>query len=223
MPDNDRSRPHGVDALPVSKRRSAYHQLAAPEETYTRAWIETDWEMGSRKHNRLPCWLRHIAKMALLFDWCLLAYYFEGMARATLRGPAWSIACGALLATIVAATAFSYLVSTGRRLRTYKNHDGTVSVREADALTQILLITAVAGLAILGTIAFFFTRSQMVYLLGPPLDLASLITALASSVLVFSGNCLIIGIYAKDGSNELHRLNKLSRAARCSVNSAPTQ
>lgn len=171
-----------------------------PEEVYTRGWIETDREMGSRKHVRLPGWMRLIPGFVLLCDWCLLCYTFDGMVSAASSSPAWDLAAGVSLATVAMASMYGCLVTAGQRLRAYKGHNGMVSIREADVKTLRLVFSSILGLAILGAVTFITMRS-----------LVGMLIALLLSTLVFTANCLLIGICAHDGSNELHRLNKLAR------------
>jgi hypothetical protein len=187
---------------------------AQQEAIAERARIENDTKQGSRKHLRVPGWLRHVPRLVLLFDFFLLLYFFAGITDVNWQSPlSANLAFAILLAAMVTVLSYGFLSFTGHRMRTHKDHSGAVPIGELDFLSKTAVAAALLVIAILATLMFTRMRTEVIYALGPASGSAALVIALTLAVVSVAANLLVVGIHAHDGSDQVERLNKLSAAA----------
>lgn len=189
------------------------------DEEAQRSQITRETAMGSRKHRRLPRWQRWIPKFVLFFDLCLLLYFFAGVTNVDWQSPlSMNLAFAIALAAMVTLLAYGFLAFTGHRMRSHKNHVGTVHRDELDGLTKATFGTAMAVVTVVAALMFFRIHSEVVNVLGPSAGGNALVIPLAVSVVSGVANYLVVLIHALDGSDEVHRLERLAdathRAAR---------
>ena len=116
------------------------------DEEEQRQQINRETAMGSRKHRRLPRWQGWIPKFVLCFDFALLLYFFAGITNVDWQSPvSMSLAFAITLAGMVTVLAYGFLSFTGHRMRSYKNHAGTVHLDELDGFTKAAFGTAIDG------------------------------------------------------------------------------
>lgn len=185
------------------------------DEAAQRAQIETERRDGSRKHHRLPAWIRHIPKLVMVFDFCLLLYFFSGVTDVNWVAPlSAALLFALLLAATVTAPAYGLFSYTGHQLRLYKDHSGAVRLGEADGLTKIATAACVVGIAILSSLMFVRMHAEVINALGSRASGTAILIALTLATVSVLANFLVIGIHAHDGSYEVDRLNKLSATVR---------
>lgn len=185
------------------------------DEEEQRQEIRWQAEMGSRKHRRLARWQRWIPKFVLCFDFALLLYFFAGITNVYWPSPlSMSLAFATALAAMVTVLAYGFLAVTGHRMRSYKNHAGTVHLDELDGFTKAAFGTAMAVLTVIAALMFLRIRSEVLGALGPGAGVTALVIPLAVAVVSAVANYLVILIHALDGSDEVARLDKLAAATR---------
>ncbi len=184
------------------------------DEIAQRAQIEAETQRGSRKHHRLPGWLRRVPKLVLLFDFFLLLYFFAGITDVNWSSPLSAVlAFAVLLAAMVTVLSYGFLSFTGHRMRSHKDHSGAVRLDQLDDLSKASMLVAVAIVGILAALMFTRMRIEVVYALGPGSGGAALMIALTLATVSAAANFLVVGIHALDGSDQVERLNKLSATA----------
>jgi hypothetical protein len=185
------------------------------DEDEQRQQITRDAAMGSRKHRRLPRWQRQIPKFVLFFDFALLLYFFAGVTNVDWQSPvSMNLAFAAALAAMVTVLAYGFLAFTGHRMRSYKNHAGTVHLDELDGFTKAAFGTAMTVITVLAALMFLRIRSEVTIALGAGAGASALVIPLAVAVVSAVANYLVVLIHALDGSDEVSRLDKLAAAAR---------
>ena len=202
---------------PDGGKRTVKQTLADEEEQ--RGQITRETAMGSRKHRRLPRWQRWIPKLVLFFDFCLLVYFFAGVTNVDWQSPlSMNLVFAIALAAMVTLLAYGFLAFTGHRMRSHKNHVGTVHLDELDGLTKAAFGTAMTVVTVFGALMFFRIHSEVAGALGLGAGTTALVIPLAVSVVSAVANYLVVLIHALDGSEEVHRLERLAdathRAAR---------
>jgi hypothetical protein len=198
---------------PDGGERTVAQTLADEEEQ--RNQIRHETAMGSRKHRRLSRWQRWIPKLVLFFDFVLLLYFFAGVTNVDWQSPlSVSLAFAAALAAMMTVLAYGFLAVTGHRLRSYKNHMGTVHLDELDGVSNAALVTAIAVVIVVASLMYFRIRSEVTGALGPGAGATALVIPLAVSVVSAVANDLVVLIHALDGSDEVHRMERLAAAAR---------
>lgn len=191
------------------------------DEQKQRAEIDQERANGSLKHRRLPRWIRRIPKYVLAFDLCLLLYFFAGITDVNWASPlSLALAFAAVLATMVTVLSYGFLAFTGHRLRSHKNHAGTIHRRDVDAVTRAAFAIALVVIAVLATLMFLRMRAEVLYALGAQAQLTALTIATAIAVVSAVANFLVIAVHGLDGSDEVARLDKLSAAIRRHVTKA---
>lgn len=184
-------------------------------EAAQRAKIDGETGDGSRKHLRLPRWIRWIPKYVLAFDFCLLLYFFAGITNVDWSSaPSMALAFAAVLAAMVTVLSYGFLAFTGHRLRNHKNHAGTVHHDELDGFTKVILVVAIAVIVIIATLMFLRMRTEVLYALGAQAGMTALVIAVALATVSAAANFLVIAIQALDGSDQTARLDQLSATAR---------
>jgi hypothetical protein len=184
------------------------------DEAAQRRDMENDMVRGSRKHQRLPRWLGRLPRVVLAADFGLLVYFFAGITDVNWASPlSVSLAVAVLLAVMVTVPTYGLLTFCGHRLRSYKDHTGTVALSEADVLTRLAVAAAVVAIAVVATLMFARMRTEVDYALGPGSSGAATLIAAVIAVVSAAANLLVIGIDAVDGSVETARLEALSAAA----------
>ena len=185
------------------------------DEEEQRQQINRETEMGSRKHRRLPRWQGWIPKLVLAFDFALLLYFFAGITNVDWQSPvSMSLAFAITLAGMVTVLAYGYLSFTGHRMRSYKNHAGTVHLDELDGFTKAAFGTALAVIAVLAALMYLRIHSEVIGALGLRAGITALVIPLAVAVVSAIANYLVVLIHALDGSDEVARLDKLAAATR---------
>ena len=171
-------------------------------EAAQRARIDQDRACVSRKHYRLPRW---IARYVLVFDFCLLLYFFAGITDVRWASPvsqALALAIG--LAAMLTLLSYGFLAFTGHRLRSHRNQ----------AVFVIALYVIAAMLVLLRI------RDEIVDALRVLAQITALVIDAAVAVVSAADNFLVITVPAFDGSDQTARLDKLSATARRPVNRA---
>jgi hypothetical protein len=185
------------------------------DEEEQRRQINRETALGSLKHRPLPRWQHGIPKLVLFFDSALLLYFFAGITNANWQSPlSVNMAFAIALAAMVTVLAYGFLAFTGHRMRSYKNHAGTVHLDELDSFTKAAFRTALTVIAVLAALMYLRIRSEVIGALGPQTGMTALVIPLAVAVVSAVANYLVILIHAFDGSDEVHRLNKLATATR---------
>lgn len=198
---------------PDGGERTVAATLADEEEQ--REQISRQTGLGSRKHRRLARWQRWIPKFVLCFDFALLLYFFAGITNVYWPSPlSMSLAFATALAAMVTVLAYGFLAVTGHRMRSYKDHAGTVHLDELDGFTKAAFGTAIAVLTVIAALMFLRIRSEVIGALGPGAGASALVIPLAVAVVSAVANYLVILIHALDGSDEVARLDKLAAATR---------
>jgi hypothetical protein len=198
---------------PDGGERTVAGTLADEEEQ--RQQIGRQAGMGSRKHRRLPRWQRWIPKFVLFFDFALLLYFFAGITNVDWQSPlSMNLAFATALAAMVTVLAYGFLAFTGHRMRSYKNHAGTVHLDELDGLTKAAFGTAIAVIIVLAALMYLRIHSEVINALGPQAGATTLVIPLAVAVVSAVANYLVVLIHALDGSDEAARLDRLAAATR---------
>ena len=184
-------------------------------EAEQRDQIDDETGRGSRRHHRLARWMRRIPKFVLFFDFCLLLYFFGGVTDVDWASPlSANLAFATALDAMVTVLSYGFLAFTGHRMRSHKNHAGTVHLDELDGLTKAAFGTALAVIGVLAALMFIRMHTEVVYALGPQAGVTALVIPLAVAVVSAVANYLVVAVHALDGSDQVARLDKLSRAAR---------
>jgi hypothetical protein len=206
-------RQHDLVAHPDGGREVVSRML--DDQTHQRAQIAADIAEGSRKHQRLPRWMRKMPMLVLLVDFSLLLYFMAGITNVNWVKPASvSLAFAVSLAAMMALLSYGFLNFTGHRLRAHKGHSGGIHFDALDRLTKTTAWLAGADIAAITTIMFTRMRSEVLYALGPHAWATALIIALMLAVVGALANFLIVAIRAIDGSDEVDRLESISAAIR---------
>ena len=185
------------------------------DEVEQREQISRETAMGSRKHRRLPTWQGWIPKFVLAFDFALLLYFFAGITNVDWQSAvSMSLAFAITLAAMVTVLAYGFLAFTGHRMRSYKNHAGTVHLDELDGFTKAAFGIAITVIAVLAALMYLRIHSEVIDALGSRAGLTVLVIPLAIAVVSAVANFLVVLIHALDGSDEVARLNKLAAATR---------
>ncbi len=185
------------------------------DEEEQRQQINRETGMGSLKHRRLPRWQHWIPKFVLFFDFALLLYFFTGITNVNWQSPlSMNMAFATALAAMVTVLAYGFLAFTGHRLRSFKNHAGTVHLDELDGFTKAAFGIAITVITVLAALMYLRIRSEVIDALGPQAGVTALVIPLAVAVVSAVANYLVVLIHTFDGSDEVHRLNKLATATR---------
>ena len=185
------------------------------DEEEQRQEISRETAMGSRKHSRLPRWQSWIPKFVLSFDFALLLYFFAGITNVDWQSAvSMSLAFAITLAAMVTVLAYGFLAFTGHRMRSFKNHAGTVHLDELDGLTRAGFGIAMTVITVLAVLMYLRIHSEVIDALGGQAGATSVVIPLAVAVVSAVANFLVVLIHALDGSHEVARLNKLAAATR---------
>ena len=186
----------------------------AQDEARQRAQIKDDCASGSRKHQRLPRWLGRIPQLVLVVDFCLLLYFFAGVTDVDWSSPlSADLVFAVLLAVMVTVLSYGFLAFAGHRLRSHKDHSGTIPLADLDGITKTSAAAAIAAIIVLSALMFTRMRTEVLYALGPHAWATALLIALTLAVVSALANFLVIAIHALDGSDQVARLEALSAAA----------
>jgi hypothetical protein len=185
------------------------------DEEEQRQQIKDETDLGSRKHRRLQRWQGWIPKFVLAFDFALLLYFFAGITNVDWQSPvSMSLAFAITLASMVTLLAYGFLSFTGHRMRSYKNHAGTVHLDELDGFTKAAFGTAMAVITVLAALMYLRIHNEVISALGPRAGVTALVIPLAVAVVSAVANYLVVLIHALNGSDEVGRLDKLAAATR---------
>lgn len=202
--------------LPGGVRRTVAETLADEERLHERIIEETSHR--SRKHLLLPLWLRLVPEIMLYVDLVLLMDLFARIFDVHWGRPSSNLVIAGTLAGAVTVLAYSSLAFTGGRIRTYKNHEGTIHFDELDGLTKLCLGGAGVLTILLGVLMYLHIASEVPdsHRAGATALLVSLTVAGVSAI----GNMLVVLIHALDGSDETARRRELAAATRRPVRRA---
>lgn len=185
------------------------------DEEDQRQQINRETAMGSRKHRRLPRWQGWVPKFVLCFDFALLLYFFAGITNVNWQSAvSMSLAFAITLAGMVTVLAYGFLSFTGHRMRSYKNHAGTVHLDELDGFTKAAFGTAMTVITVISALMYLRIHGEVIDALGPQAGVTALVIPLAVAVVSAVANYLVVLIHALDGSDEVARLDKLAAATR---------
>ena len=203
-------------------------------EAQLRSLIDVDREMGSRKHDRVPAWMRFLPRLVIMLDFCIFAYYFGEITDENWGSPLSAHLTLAILLGGTATTAIvGLLLCAGSRLRVYKDHSGVVRIRDIDALTGAMASGSFAMIAVFCALLFVRMRADIADALGAAAAEKAILIASMLAVVSAMGNVLVMVTRSRDGSDDLARLEALSAAAArtrqrgaaaaCSCRSASTR
>jgi hypothetical protein len=185
------------------------------DEEEQRQQVSRETAMGSRKHRRLPQWQGWIPMFVLFFDFALLLYFFAGITNVDWQSAvSMSLAFAIALAGMVTVLAYGFLSFTGHRMRSYKNHEGTLHLDELDGFTKAAYGTAMTVITVLAALMYLRIHSEVIDALGPQAGVTAVVIPLAVAVVSTVANYLVVLIHALDGSDEVARLDKLAAATR---------
>jgi hypothetical protein len=185
------------------------------DEEEQRQLVTRETAMSSRKHRRLPRWQGWIPRFVLLFDFALLLYFFAGITNVNWQSAlSVSLAFAVTLAGMVTLLSYGFLSFTGHRMRSYKNHAGTVHLGELDGFTKAAFGTAMTVVAVLAALMYLRIHSEVIDALGGGAGLTALGIPLAVAVVSAVANYLVVLIHTLDGSDEVARLDGLAAATR---------
>jgi hypothetical protein len=177
--------------------------------------ITRERDMGSHKHDRLPRWQRWIPKLAALFGFILLLYFFAGGTNVDWQSPvSMNLAFAGVLAAMVTVLSYGFLAFTGYRFRAHKSSEGAPDLHELDGLTKAASGAALAVIAVLAVLMYLGTRREVLDTLGGRAGESALVIPLSVAVVSVVANCLVVLIHAFDGSDEVARLDRLAAATR---------
>jgi hypothetical protein len=175
--------------------------------------IRQQMACGSRKHHRLPRWQRWIPRIVLAFDFALLLYFFAGITDVDWQSPlSMNLAFAIALAAMVTVLAYGFLAFTGHRMRSHKNHAGTVHLDDLDGFATAAFGTALAVITVLAVLMFLRIRGEAID--AAQAGATALVIPLAVAVVNAVANYLVVLIHALDGSDEVARLDRLAAAIR---------
>ena len=109
---------------------------------------------------------------------------------------------------------YGFLSFTGHRLRSHKNHAGTIHREDLDGVTGAAFVISIVVIAVLAVLMFTRIRTEVFDALGAQAQITALVIAGAVAVVNAVANFLVICIHALDGSDHTARLEKLSAAVR---------
>jgi hypothetical protein len=185
------------------------------EEKEQRTRIQEETQSGSRKHGRFPDWIHRIPRYVFCFDFMLLLYFFGGITNVLWAEPlSMALAFALMLAAMVTLLSYGFLAFTGHRLRTHKNHAGTVHREDVDGVTKLACALSAAVIAVIAALMFLRMHTEILYALGAGQGLTAVLIASALAVISATANFLVVAIHALDGSDEVARLNRLAAAVR---------
>jgi hypothetical protein len=160
-------------------------------------------------------WIRSIPKYVLGFDFGLLLYFFAGITNVNWASPlSLALAFAIVLAAMVTLLSYGFLTFTGHRLRSHKNHAGTIHREDLDGVTSAVFVISVVVIAVLATLMLLRIRTEVLYALGTQAQITALVIAVAVAVVNAAANFLVIAVHALDGSDQTARLDTLSAVIR---------
>lgn len=200
--------------------RSSVEEILQQEKE-ARADIEDETRRGSRKHHRFSRIIGWSPILVLVLDFCVLLYFMAGVTNVNWAAPASAaLAFAAVLASMVTSLTYGFLVFAGHRMRTHKNHAGTIHIDELDGFTRAAFGSAIGLITVLAFLMFIRMRTEVLYALGPQAGITALVLPLSLAVVSAMANYMVVAIHALDGSDQVARLNKLSAASRRSLTKA---
>lgn len=189
------------------------------EERARRTEIDRDIATGSKKHHRLPRWLRSVPKWVLIFDFGLLLYFFSGITNVDWSSPlSLALAFAVALAAMVTLLSYGFLSFTGHRLRSRKNDDGTIFHEDVDGVSIVAFLVSVIVIVVLALLMFTRIRTEVLYALGNQAQVTALVLAASVGVIDAAANFLVICVHALDGSDQTAHVDKLSASIRDPLN-----
>ncbi len=185
------------------------------DEDEQRKHINRQMSMGSRKHRRLASWIRWIPKFVLVFDFCLLLFFFGGITNVDWSSPlSAGLVFAVALDAMVTVLSYGFLAYTGHRMRSYKTHAGTLHFVDMDGFTKAAFATAFGVITALAVMMFIRMRAEVLGALGAHAGVTVLVVPLAVAAVSAVANYLVVAIHAHDGSDEVARLDRLAAATR---------
>jgi hypothetical protein len=185
------------------------------DEDEQRQLVSRETAMGSRKHHQLPHWLSWVPRFVLFFDFALLLYFFSGITNVNWHAAlSTELGFAITLAGMVTLLSYGFLSFTGHRMRSYKNHAGTVHLDELDGFTKAAFGTAMMVVAVLAALMYVRIHSEVLAALPSGAGLTALGIPLAVAVVSAVANLLVVLIHTLDGSDEVARLDGLAAATR---------
>jgi hypothetical protein len=185
------------------------------DEDEQRQLVSRETAMGSRKHHQLPHWLSWVPRFVLFFDFALLLYFFAGITNVNWHAAlSTELGFAVTLAGMVTLLSYGFLSFTGHRMRSYKNHAGTVHLDELDGFTKAAFGTAMMVVAVLAALMYVRIHSEVLIAAPSGAGLTALGIPLAVAVVSAVANLLVVLIHTLDGSDEVARLDALAAATR---------
>src|SRR5260370_19649547 len=99
-------------------------------------------------------------------------------------------------------------------MRCNKSHAATPCLEGRTDYTTAACGTAMTVVTVVAALMFLRIHSEVIDALGPQAGVTALVIPLAVAVLSAVANYLVVLIHALDGSDEVHRLDKLAAATR---------
>jgi len=142
-------------------------------------------------------------------------YFFAGITNVDWQSPlSMALPFAIVLAGMVTLLSYGFLAFAGHRMRSYKNHEGTVRLEDLDGLAKAAFGTAAAVIGVLALLMYLRIHSEVIGALGSPAGVTATVIALAVAVVGAVANYLVVLIHTLDGSDEVTRLDKLAAAIR---------
>jgi hypothetical protein len=179
------------------------------------AAIRDDVAHGATVHRRLPWpvrqvpWIVAVLDCAVLLSFC--ADIFNVDPTAPLQAPVASLAA-LLLAVLGSGVAFTWLATTGSRLRTYRNKLGEIEWAAAGTSTWILLAVSGVLVVALATLMNARVSVEVAQAFDDPTSSGAAGLGLVFAVLSAVANLAVLAVHAFDGSwlsAELARAGRL--------------
>jgi hypothetical protein len=185
------------------------------DEDEQRTVINDQMSRGSHKHRRLASWIRSIPKLVLVFDFCLLLFFFGGITNVDWSSPlSANLIFAVALDAMVTVLSYGFLSYTGHRMRSYKTHAGTLHLSDMDGFTKAAFGIALAVMTALAVMMFIRMRAEVLGAIGVHGGVTLLVVPLAVAAVSAVANYLVVAIHAHDGSDEVARLDRLAAATR---------
>lgn len=180
-----------------------------------RGRIDAEMASGSLKHTRFPRWIGYIPKVVLAADFSMLLYFFAGITNVNWAAPVSAgLGFAGLLAAMVTVLTYGFLAFAGYRLRTYKDHSGTIARHALDGLTKAACGAAACGAAAVALLMFIRMRAEVLDALGPGGWATAVAIGVVLSVVSALANFLVVAVHALDGSDEVARLDAIGANTR---------
>lgn len=183
--------------------------------THLGAAVRQDLERGATVHRRLPWLVRQVPWVVCALDCAVLLSFCTDIFNVDLGAPFAApvpYLAALLLAVLGSGVAFTWLATTGTRLRTYRNKLGEIEWAAAGVSTWILLAVSGVLVAALATLMYERVTVEAAQAFEEPAGGGAFLLGLVFAVLSVVANLAVLAVHAFDGSwmaAELARAGRL--------------